>query len=181
MTTRGRALLVVASLAGGACGGDDSTAPPVADAGLAEASDAALVDAAPDAPHPVDSGPPVDPTEVTSNSLRCGADSCNTFQGSVCCVNADNAASFCTTGPCHAGEDTYACDGHEDCSGTDVCCGSAPLDGVPAGRTSRCVGDCPYPSRSTLCHADKDCSADAPSCCFHGTTLPATGDCRPRC
>jgi len=171
----------VLAAAASACGGDG--APGIADSGSDAPIDASRPDAPADASPPTDAsaGTDADPTGITSNSIPCGADTCNTYQGAVCCVGPPPATPFCTTGPCPAGDDTYGCDGHEDCSGTEQCCVAGQLTGTPTGRSSRCVGDCQYPTRSTICHEDKDCPTNAAVCCFHASGLPAAGDCRPSC
>jgi hypothetical protein len=90
--------------------------------------------------------PNTNPTE----GVPCGDATCNAPE--VCCVtfNGQSCTSNCNQGL------ALACDGPEDCSGGDVCCGDIGM----GGGGSECMpsGDCQTGMGSgRLCHSNTDC------------------------
>ncbi len=130
----------------------------------------------PDMSMPADLAPPPD---MSLNGVTCGTMSCPI--GQDCCVTVDNttgatmASCIASGGSCSGGA-TLTCDGPEDCTSSQFCCGtlafSGGLDadaGAPMfnGGNSSCTGSCAfstnYPATPTsvttrLCHFTTDCT-----------------------
>ena len=132
------------------CGGDDSNN---------------TVDAPPtiDSPPAIDSPPPADapPPDAASNSVTCGAETCDTATQDCCLDNTSGNLNCVPSGTC--GMITITCDGPEDCgSATDECCASdAGAACAPPGG-----GMCD----AQLCHVPGDCPNPGDMCCPLGTT-----------
>ena len=137
---------------------------------------------------PVDMTPPPD---MSLNGVICGSKSCSV--GQDCCVTVDNSTGATTAtciasgGTCSGGAE-LTCDGPEDCTSSQFCCGMLTFSGgtdadagAPMfnGGNSSCAATCDfntnYPTTPTnvttrLCHFDPDCSGlqvfgNATKCC----------------
>jgi hypothetical protein len=81
---------------------------------------------------------------------------------------------------CPSGDERYPiywlrCDGPEDCAGDEVC----KLVYGSLGQYAYCIpcdGECDAEREQSLCHDDRDCDADAPSCA-PTTALPGYSIC----
>jgi hypothetical protein len=136
---------------------------------------------APDLAMP-DLAPGPDMAVRVPNGVVCGAMTCAV--GQECCVttNGTSATAMCIAagGTCTGGA-VLTCDGPEDCSGMNYCCGTihfsggTPDGGPPVfnGGDSTCTGACNFSFdlqsgtvTTRLCHADVDCA---------GLSLPLGG------
>jgi len=140
----------------------------------------------PDMSMPADLAPPPD---MALNGVGCGMMTCAV--GQSCCVTVSgtgtSSSSCIATGGNCAGA-ALACDGPEDCTSSQFCCGTVAFSGgtnpdagppVFNGGNSTCTGTCDfatnYPTTPTnvttrLCHFDTDCSGlsvfnQATHCC----------------
>jgi hypothetical protein len=58
------------------------------------------------------------------DSVSCGQTTCDTSDGTVCCLEQSGPAASCeASGPCNSGFTEVHCDGPEDCPG-QFCCGT---------------------------------------------------------
>jgi hypothetical protein len=106
---------------------------------------------------------PSTPGEVFCGPMTCAA---GTQQ---CCITPNVGASCAAS--CSS-QITFACDGHEDCSGGKRCCIS-----VAAGDkvTLSCMDSCAS-AATTACHSKSDCPSDRPICCRNDAPI---GRCLP--
>lgn len=118
------------------------------------------------------------PSDMSLNGVGCGSMTCGI--GQECCVTVGatgmpTSSCIASGGNC-AGGAVLTCDGPEDCSASQFCCGQItftggtnPDAGAPMfnGGNSSCTATCDfninYPSTPTkvttrLCHFDADCS-----------------------
>ncbi|HWE28436.1 MAG TPA: hypothetical protein VHB97_10560 [Polyangia bacterium] len=118
------------------------------------------------------------PSDMSLNGVGCGSMTCPI--GQECCVTVSGTGTTTSTciasgGNCSGGA-VLACDGPEDCTSSQFCCGTItftgganPDAGAPMfqGGNSSCTGTCDfninYPSTPTvvttrLCHFDADCA-----------------------
>ena len=115
--------------------------------------------------------------DMALNGVSCGNMTCAV--GQDCCVmvsGTGTASSTCISagGNCQGGA-TLACDGPEDCSASQFCCGTITFQGggdpdagapVFQGGNSSCTGTCdfnlstgmPRMVTTRLCHFDADCA-----------------------
>jgi hypothetical protein len=134
-------VLLLVAGLGGCSDSDDDT-----DAN--DAGDTAMGDAATTAPT-VDSGPPPPPEPMFS------------FDGSI----PDSSAPFCSL---LVGAE---CDGDEDCSGGQVCCGDFNM-GTIAYDAIKCQDTCdPLASQYKLCHEGEPCPTEG-RVCEHSVIIP---------
>jgi hypothetical protein len=90
------------------------------------------------------------PNTNPTAGVPCGNDTCN--DPDVCCVTMQGAS--CTQ-DCQNGL-SLACDGPEDCSNGDICCGDVGMGG--GGAECMAVDQCdPGWTSGVVCHADGDC------------------------
>ncbi|HEY2745212.1 MAG TPA: hypothetical protein VGL86_11335 [Polyangia bacterium] len=130
----------------------------------------------PDMSMPPDLAPPPD---MSLNGVACGASTICAI-GQECCVTVDNStgatsASCISSGGTCTGGAVLACDGPEDCTSSQFCCGMItfnggldPDAGAPMfnGGNSSCAATCDFnlnqgpPTQVTtrLCHFDTDCT-----------------------
>jgi len=116
--------------------------------------------------------------------VKCGPLVC-TLPAKVCCAKLPSAGGKgpqCTSPAACMMASALACDGPEDCSKGNVCCGAstAGVDAILA----LCNATCPAPNGKVLCHSLSDCPSGFKNCCtkhVSGGTLPikycATGGC----
>ena len=83
--------------------------------------------------------------------VMCGGMTCD-ITANTCCLGITGNAT-CAPGECALGTAPQACDGPEDCSGTQQCCVS-----FPAGAS--CQDACNGFGSEPLCHLDSECPAD---------------------
>jgi hypothetical protein len=155
--------------------GDGGVTPPPGDGGgpPPPPSDGGIVpppfDGGP--PPPVDGGPSPG-TDAGPGSIVCGATTCSS--GQICCATFTGGMVVQTcqsaTATCMGGA-TLTCDGPEDCTGGQVCCGMRS----PTGGTTACV-DAAMCTFGRLCHATTDCTGTDMCCPFMGLSV-----CAPRC
>jgi hypothetical protein len=93
------------------------------------------------------------PNTNPTQGVPCGNTSCDAPQ--ICCVTFSGATCTAADG-CDQGL-ALACDGPEDCSNGDVCCGDIGMGG--GGSECLPAGDCEGGGMGSgvLCHSDADC------------------------
>ena len=109
--------------------------------------------------------------------FACGGNSSSTSVSAVTCGQASSCAQTCCAipntqtpptvaytcgGSCSDAGVAFACDGPEDCSAGQVCCGSV-LMGVL--EYVHCKASCDDTVSPHLCHAKPDCPNQLPYCC----------------
>jgi hypothetical protein len=141
------------SLAIAGCGDDDVGSNPdaaIADSGLqVDGSD-------------IDASPAASPDAGVG--VECGPNACD--PGSQkCCVTPDPGGGIptescvATADPCPGADVT--CDGPEDCTSPEICCGTVAQGGSSTcGTVDSCGG-----AHLVLCQEDADCPQDTPNCC----------------
>jgi hypothetical protein len=108
------------------------------------------------------------------NGVSCGAMSCSVGQSCCVTVSGTTTSSSCIAAGGTCGGATLKCDGPEDCSAMQFCCGMITFDpgnpdgGMPMfnGGNSSCTATCDFnytpgtPSNITtrLCSIDDDCT-----------------------
>jgi hypothetical protein len=137
--------------------------------GTGDVVDAAMIDAPslpPDAK--VFDAPPAGPPDAAIGVV-CGSKTCT--NGKVCCISfgAGGSETFSCESSCKSGQETWACDGPEDCPGKDCCV-------TQFG--SRCASDC-NGNEGVACRSGDDCPNDEPKCC--PTQAPNLEVCRFAC
>ena len=117
------------------------------------------------------------PPDMSLNGVSCGSMTCSV--GQSCCVTVSGTGTTSATcitagGSCTGGAE-LKCDGPEDCTASQFCCGTItftggidPDAGAPMfnGGASACSGTCdfnlnqgpPTQVTSRLCHFDADCA-----------------------
>jgi hypothetical protein len=156
------------------------------DTGTNGTPDAPMVDARPidariDAP-PIDA-PMIDAdnsTPTTPNTVVCGlsGEQCNITNHYCCTIfGGGGLPTFeCITDGVDAGSPCSAeqrCDGTEDCSSGQICCGQ----GNTGGGVTQCKTACAT-GETQVCHNHGQCPSAAPLCCtgsFAGFMLPFGG------
>ena len=174
----------------------DAAVPPGTDVGPIARADAFVppgVDAGPPDPTSPDASspligvdawsPPIGPPDAWSPpagdagppGVTCGTDVCTAPE--ICCVTFSGGpgGGGMSTMTCGAPADCMglaaSCDGPEDCSAGEACCGMRSTGGGSTG----CVPDamCRF---GRLCHADSDCTGRDTCCSFMGASV-----CSPFC
>jgi hypothetical protein len=107
--------------------------------------------------------------------VKCGSLVC-ILPSRVCCARSPaegGKGPECKTPAACMLFSALACDGPEDCSKGQVCCG-ASTSGIDA-IIALCFGNCSASNARILCHTAADCPSGFKKCCstkFSGGTLP---------
>jgi hypothetical protein len=86
--------------------------------------------------------------------VRCGTTSCTVASKDSCCISASGESCIGANMSCGNGGVTFSCDGPEDCTNGDACCGSATA--TTSGKGATC-GSAVNPACVPLCHTLADC------------------------
>ncbi len=136
---------------------DDASVPGTADA---PATTADAPPGTPDAMVTTPDAPVVTTPDASEVGVACGNMTCT--GGDVCCVPRGGGGNPQCQQQCDGGTNTFACDGPEDCSGTQVCCMSQS--------GSSCSDSCGF-GQAQACHQQSDCSGIDTCCPVQGTAV----------
>jgi hypothetical protein len=144
---------LLALLAAG-CGSDACEEAAICADVAADATAAAdaLTQTGTDAGAVTDGGTHSDAGAADDQSLvvSCGEDTCPR-ESQVCCFTGYPGLTTTCTASDSCGELVAACDGPEDCSDGDICCGDQ--SGAACKKASECTGF----TAAQLCHTSADC------------------------